>query len=63
MPAEIVRRGFIMHQSIFINDTLSRLNPYYVHRECFDTHLDSTAHLDNTINAPLQCSKAKLELI
>jgi hypothetical protein len=51
LPAEFVRRGFIMHQSIFINDTLSRLNPYYVQRECFDTHLDSTAHLDNTINA------------
>ena len=48
-----------MHQSIFINDTLSRLNPYYVQRECFDTYLDSTAELDTTINALCNAHKQK----
>ena len=51
LPADIVRQGLVRHHSLFINDTLSRLNPHYVRRECFDTHLDNIPDLDSTINS------------
>jgi MEDS: MEthanogen/methylotroph, DcmR Sensory domain len=51
LPAEIVRQGLASHHSIFISDTLSRLNPHYDRGECFDTYLDNTADLDSTINS------------
>jgi MEDS: MEthanogen/methylotroph, DcmR Sensory domain len=51
LPAEIVRQGLVRHHSIFISDTLSRLNPHYVRGERFDTHLENTADLDSTISS------------
>ena len=33
LPSEAVRQGLISHPSIFINETLSRINPNYVPRE------------------------------
>jgi MEDS: MEthanogen/methylotroph, DcmR Sensory domain len=33
LPREIAHQGLLTHQAIFINDTLSRLNPHYVGRE------------------------------
>jgi hypothetical protein len=35
LPREIVRQGFSSHRSIFINETLARLNPHYISRESF----------------------------
>jgi hypothetical protein len=35
LPRDVVRQGLMTHQSIFINDTLSRLNPHYVPHESF----------------------------
>lgn len=35
LPREVVRQGLMSHQSIFINDTLSRLNPDYIPHESF----------------------------
>jgi hypothetical protein len=32
LPTEIVEQGLLTHQTLFINDTLSRLNPHY--RDC-----------------------------
>jgi len=29
LPPEIVQQGLLTHQSILVNDTLSRLNPQY----------------------------------
>jgi hypothetical protein len=29
LPPEIVQQGLLTHQAIFVNDTLSRLNPHY----------------------------------
>ncbi len=29
LPPEAVRQGLLTHQSIFVNETLSRLNPHY----------------------------------
>jgi hypothetical protein len=33
LPQEIAQQGLLTHQAIFINDTLSRLNPDYIGRE------------------------------
>jgi DcmR-like sensory protein len=33
LPPESVRQGLLAHPSIFINETLSRVNPHYVPRE------------------------------
>ena len=38
LPSEAVRQGLITHPSIFINETLSRLDPHYVPRERVTTH-------------------------
>ena len=51
LPAEIIRQGLVSHHSLFLNETLSRLNPHYVRGECVDTHLDNIADLDRTINS------------
>ncbi|WP_447987287.1 MEDS domain-containing protein [Nitrospira sp. Nam74] len=50
LPREVVRRGLLTHQAIFINDTLSRLNPQYIERECFNAHPKDNADIDNMIN-------------
>jgi hypothetical protein len=31
LPAEVVRQGQMMHRTLFINETLSILNPYYLY--------------------------------
>lgn len=35
LPREVVRQGFSCHRSIFISETLARLNPHYIPRESF----------------------------
>jgi hypothetical protein len=37
LPPEAVRQGLLAHRSLFVNQTLSLMNPYYVHPRCF-TH-------------------------
>jgi hypothetical protein len=33
LPYEVIRQGFRSHTSLFINETLCLLNPYYVHSQ------------------------------
>ena len=33
LPAQAVGQGLLTHPSLFINETLSRVNPHYVPRE------------------------------
>lgn len=51
LPNTVLRQGLLAHPSLYINDTLSRLNPHYVERESFtpDTYHDPA--LDKTIQA------------
>jgi len=30
LPAEVLRHGLVMHRTVFINETLSRLNPHFI---------------------------------
>lgn len=41
LPRDAVRSGLLTHRSIFINETLSRLNPYYVTREAYSAKTPS----------------------
>jgi hypothetical protein len=50
LPREVVRYGLMTHQSIFINETLSRLNAYYTARKCSTAHLPHTTDIDHMIN-------------
>lgn len=53
LPNEVLRQGVLAHSSLYINETLSRLNPYYVERGSFTpASLNNTAlniALDKTI--------------
>jgi hypothetical protein len=43
LPQDAVRSGLLAHPSIFINETLSRLNPYYVTSEAYSAKTRSPA--------------------
>ena len=50
LPHEVLRQGLLTHQSVFINETLSRLNPHYVEQEPFTSRSSNNADLDNMIS-------------
>jgi hypothetical protein len=49
LPADVMRQGYLAHQALFVNDTLSVLNAHYVRREGYSTVLENSADLDNNI--------------
>lgn len=50
LPHEVLRQGLMTHQSVFLNETLSRLNPHYVKRTSFTAQSSNTPALNNMIN-------------
>jgi hypothetical protein len=48
LPQDAVRHGLRAHRSIFINETLSRLNPHYVTRQTYSSKA-SSSDLDHLI--------------
>ena len=49
LPPDISRQALISHQALFVNDTLSRLNPHFVPPEKFDGTLPSVTELREMI--------------
>lgn len=49
LPSEVLRQGLVTHSSLYLNATLSRLNPYYVTRESFTAHTCNSPALDTAI--------------
>ncbi len=49
LPHEALRQGLLSHSSLYINETLSRLNPHYVERASFTAESHNHAALDQTI--------------
>jgi hypothetical protein len=49
LPAEILRQGLVSHAAIFINDTLSRINPHHSHSELHADQSSKNCELDNVI--------------
>lgn len=49
LPHDVLRQGLVTHPSLYINETLSRLNPHYVERESYTAQSYNTAALDMAI--------------
>lgn len=49
LPREAVRQGLVGHPSIFVNETLSRLNPHYLRPEIFTPAAAKNPQLDAAI--------------
>ena len=49
LPREATRQGLVVHSAIFINETLSLINPHYLHRESFSHDLCRNPQLDSAI--------------
>ena len=50
LPAEVLRHGLVTHPSLYISESLSRLNPHYVDRDAFTPQTFDRSVLDETIN-------------
>lgn len=51
LPNEVLRQGLLVHPSLYVNETLSRVNPHYIERESFTAEACDTTALDKTIRA------------
>ena len=49
LPHDVLRQGLLSHQSVFINETLSRLNPHYVEQGSLTSESPANADLDTMI--------------
>ena len=59
LPREATRRGLLAHRTIFINETLSRLNPHYVSSKLLSGLLSNSVELDDAITDLCQAQKTK----
>jgi hypothetical protein len=50
LPREVMRQCLLTHQSVFINETLSRLNPHYLEQQSCTSRPSDNADLDNMIS-------------
>jgi hypothetical protein len=51
LPPDVVRQGLLTHRTVFINETLSRINPRYLPPELADGPVASNAELDGEVAA------------
>ena len=49
LPREVLRHGLLMHRTVFINETLSRLNPHYISSAVPSENSVANPLLDNMI--------------
>jgi hypothetical protein len=50
LPREMMRQSLLVHPSIYVNQTLSLINPYYLHSEARANEPDHSASLDPVIS-------------
>jgi hypothetical protein len=50
LPHEIMREGLASHPSIFVSETLSRINPHYLRSESYDSQGTMNPALDSALN-------------
>jgi len=50
LPAEAMQHGLLSHPGIFINDTLSRINPQYLPAGFSPEHRATNQELDDAVN-------------
>ncbi len=49
LPPEVARQGLLAHRSVFINETLSRMNPHYVRPELLNAQMALNPQIDKMI--------------
>lgn len=49
LPREATRHGLVVHSAIFINETLSLMNPHYIERDSFSHDVRRNPQLDSAI--------------
>jgi len=54
LPFDIMRKGLLSHQKVFINETLSLLNEHYAQSEGHAEEASANSELDETITGLLQ---------
>jgi hypothetical protein len=59
MPREAIRQGLLAHRTIFINETLSRLNPHFVSPGQPHNRTATNAELDETITTLRELQSTK----
>jgi hypothetical protein len=53
-----VRRGFLSHHSLLVNETLSLINPLYLQREAFTPQAESTPEVESFLASFLESKVA-----
>ena len=54
MPREAIRQGLFTHPAIFINHTLSLINPHFFHAQSFTPHPEQNPELESVLGRLLQ---------
>lgn len=54
LPHEYLRQGFVSHPSIFVNQTLSRINPHYLARERYSSQAAVNPEVDTAVRSLLR---------
>jgi|SRR5580700_4357457 hypothetical protein len=50
LPDHVLRQGLVSHPSIFINETLSQINPHYLPADSYSDHAAMSPELESVIN-------------
>jgi hypothetical protein len=59
LPREVMRQGLLMHRTIFINETLSRINPHYAQSGLSDRQRATIPELDEAVTELCQLENTK----
>lgn len=62
LPREVAREGLLSHRIAFINETLSRINPYYVSSGPLSGQMATNPQLDEMITTLCRCQDTKSSL-
>jgi hypothetical protein len=50
LPDQVLRQGLLSHPSIFVNETLSQINPHYLHANSYGEQAGRNPELESVIN-------------
>lgn len=50
LPRDVLRKGLLTHSQLFVNETLSMINPHYLPPESFTPSAIADAHLDHALD-------------
>lgn len=60
LPKKVLRQGLLTHPSVFLNETLSRINPYYFRADSYRDQAATKPELECAINRLCQCECSDL---